>query len=117
MTGWGTTSAWGFFWEDKLREVTVPIVSIAACQLAYDDMDVTITSNILSAGEDGLDACFYDSGGAFVVQNAAHNGYLLAGVVSFGHDDGWGRWKIRRIYSARFPGLDKLHNRTGTHEL
>jgi len=90
VTGWGTTSTWGFLWVDKLREVTVPIVSNAACQLAYNDMGLTITSNILCAGEDGLDACFFDSGGPLVVQNAAHNGYLLAGVVSFGHDDGCG---------------------------
>jgi len=113
VTGWGTTSTWGFFWEDKLREVTVPIVSNAACQLAYDDMDVTITSNILCAGEDGLDACFYDSGGPLVVQNAAHNGYLLAGVVSFGHDDGCGADGRYGGYTRAPAFLDWINSTTG----
>ena len=113
VTGWGTTSTWGFFWEDKLREVTVPIVSNAACQLAYDDMGVTITSNILCAGEDGLDACFYDSGGPLVVQNATHNGFLLAGVVSFGHDDGCGADGRYGGYIRAPAFLDWINNTTG----
>jgi len=113
VTGWGTTSTWGFLWVDQLREVTVPIVSNAACQLAYNDMGLTITSNILCAGEDGLDACFYDSGGPLVVQNAAHNGYQLAGVVSFGHDDGCGANGRYGGYIRAPAFLDWIYDTTG----
>jgi secreted trypsin-like serine protease len=113
VTGWGTTSTWGFFWEDELREVTVPIVSNSVCQLTYNDMGVTITSNILCAGEDGLDACFYDSGGPLVVQNAAHNGFLLAGVVSFGHDDGCGADGRYGGYTRAPAFLDWINSTTG----
>ena len=90
VTGWGTTWSIGFFWEEQLREVTVPIVSNYVCQLSYNDMGVAITDNILCAGEAGQDACYGDSGGPLVVPNATSTGFLLAGVVSFGHNDGCG---------------------------
>jgi secreted trypsin-like serine protease len=87
VTGWGATSDGFFsFWEDQLREVTVPIVSNTTCQQSYDN-GVTITNNILCAGATGLDACTYDSGGPLVVQNASHTAYQLAGVVSFGYEN------------------------------
>lgn len=114
VTGWGTTFLYGFFWEQDLREVTVPIVSNPACQLAYNDMGVSITDNILCAGENGLDSCYGDSGGPLVVQNATHNGFLLAGVVSFGHDDGCGAQGRYGGYTRVPAFLDWIYSTTGT---
>lgn len=113
VTGWGTTYTYGFFWEEYLREVTVPIVSNSTCQQAYNDMGVNITNNILCAGEDGLDACYFDSGSPLVVQNAAHNGYLLAGIVSFGHDDGCGADGKYGGYTRAVAFLDWINETSG----
>ena len=113
VTGWGITSNWDFFYEEDLREVAVPIVSKSACQLAYNDMGVTITDNILCAGEDGLDACYYDSGGPLVVQNATHSGFLLAGVVSFGHNDGCGADGKYGGYTRAAAFLDWIYETIG----
>jgi secreted trypsin-like serine protease len=91
VSGWGVTDNCGFFclWEDDLRVVNVPIVSNATCQQAYNDMGWTITSNMICAGSDGKDACDLDSGSPMVVPNGV-SGYKLAGIVSFGHQDGCG---------------------------
>lgn len=86
VTGWGLTSDRGMG-SDPLLQVTVPIVSNTTCQVAYDDMALTITNTMLCAGADGRDSCQGDSGGPLVVPDG-RGGHFLAGVVSFGHSDG-----------------------------
>lgn len=88
VTGWGETD--DFFFSVDLMEVSIPIVSNTDCQTAFNDVGVTITEEMLCAGEDGKDACFGDSGGPLIVPNFQINGFRLAGIVSSGHPDGCG---------------------------
>ncbi len=91
VTGWGVTSSSGFgFPADTLRQVTVPIVSNQTCQQAYQSEGITITEEMLCAGEEGKDACNGDSGGPLVVPNETQDGYRLGGIVSFGPQAGCG---------------------------
>ncbi|MCI4624939.1 MAG: serine protease [Candidatus Magnetoovum sp. WYHC-5] len=87
VTGWGLTSEGGSA-SDDLREVTVPIVSSSTCSSAYTSEGVTILDTMLCAGQTGKDTCNGDSGGPLVVQNASANGYILAGITSFGSSSG-----------------------------
>ena len=81
VTGWGTTS-YGGSTSNKLREVTVPIVSPSSCKLSYPG---EITNRMLCAGlpEGGKDSCQGDSGGPLVVK-AGGIAYQV-GVVSWGN--------------------------------
>jgi secreted trypsin-like serine protease len=82
VTGWGTLSSGGSS-PDNLQKVTVPIISNADADAAYDD--IAITADQLAAGLLGIggkDSCQGDSGGPLVVQTSS--GTKLAGVVSWG---------------------------------
>ncbi|MFF0393698.1 S1 family peptidase [Kitasatospora sp. NPDC004615] len=79
--GWGDTRGNGSY-SNTLRQVTVPVLSDAACGRAYPggpDSAYDATS-MVCAGEDrgGKDACQGDSGGPLLV------GGRLAGLVSWG---------------------------------
>ena len=103
VTGWGQISETGPI-SDILRQVAVPLVSNQTCQAAYNDDNTTIADSMICAGADGKDSCYGDSGGPLVVQNAAKNGYLLVGIVSFGHSAGCGAPGKYGVY-ARVPYL------------
>jgi len=79
VAGWGDMDAdpEETDYPAQLMEVTVPIVSNAVCNQAYNG---DITSNMLCAGyrQGGKDSCQGDSGGPLVVNSR------LVGVVSFG---------------------------------
>ena len=82
ISGWGTTSSGGSS-PNKLRKVTVPIVSNSNCNQAYGG---DITARMICAGltQGGKDSCQGDSGGPMMVRNAADDGWLQAGIVSWG---------------------------------
>jgi secreted trypsin-like serine protease len=95
VTGWGTLSSGGNS-PDQLQEVTVPLISNADANAAYQPEGITITGDQLGAGLIGIggkDSCQGDSGGPLVVQTA--NGPKLAGVVSWGFG----------CADPRFPGM------------
>lgn len=77
--GWGATSAGSDDYQQKLREVTVPVVADKTCASDYgDEFDKT---SMLCAGlqdEGGKDSCQADSGGPLVIDGR------LAGIVSWG---------------------------------
>ncbi|MFD7644854.1 S1 family peptidase [Kitasatospora sp. NPDC059795] len=79
--GWGDTRGNGTY-SNTLRQVTVPIISDAACEHAYPGGPDSAydARSMVCAGEDrgGKDACQGDSGGPLVV------GGRLAGLVSWG---------------------------------
>lgn len=82
ITGWGDTIPGTGNGSAVLKQVTLPIVSDAACR---DAGYPSITSRMFCAGglpQGGQDTCQGDSGGPLVVQGPS--GWVQAGVVSFG---------------------------------
>lgn len=84
VTGWGHTQEDGMI-SLMLMEVAVDIVSNDQCN-ATESYDGRVTPRMICAGfaEGGKDACQGDSGGPKVVSDGS-GGYLLSGVVSWGH--------------------------------
>jgi secreted trypsin-like serine protease len=91
-TGWGNTVAQpvgpgggGFAYPDRMREVTVPIVSAPECATAYviDGQQFLDRNTMLCAGRSGKDTCQGDSGGPLFLK-AATGGYIQIGITSWG---------------------------------
>lgn len=84
VTGWGELAAGGSS-PNILQVVSVPIISNAAADQAYRDINITddqLAAGLLNIG--GRDACQGDSGGPLTVSDGS-GGRLLAGVVSWGN--------------------------------
>ncbi len=90
VSGWGTLRSGGDA-PDSLQKVELPIIPNAQAEQmvrmepTYSEWRMTLDQ--LAAGYayvGGKDACQGDSGGPLVVPNKDANGYLLAGVVSWG---------------------------------
>uniref|UniRef100_T1JCW7 Peptidase S1 domain-containing protein n=1 Tax=Strigamia maritima TaxID=126957 RepID=T1JCW7_STRMM len=84
----GTISGWGMIIDSGptsrvLREVSLPVLSNAACRSKYQNG--AITTNMMCAGvsSGGKDACQGDSGGPMVYQ--ADGRWYIIGVVSWGN--------------------------------
>jgi len=85
ILGWGATDANGNGFPDDLQRAFVPVVSSARCNepRSYGG---DVTPNMLCAGrvQGGVDSCYGDSGGPLAVPNTQGNGWLLAGITSWG---------------------------------
>lgn len=100
VIGWGLTAdrTDGGAVSDTQKEVSVPIQDAAECTSRY----ATFTANMLCAGAavtPPKDSCQGDSGGPLAVRNAANNGWVLAGIVSFGGKCGAGPAVYARVAS------------------
>ena len=91
-SGWGNTIAQpvgpgggGFSWPERLREVSMPIVSDPECATAYtvDGVGFLHSPTMLCAGRTAKDSCQGDSGGPLFVR-AATGGYIQLGITSWG---------------------------------
>ena len=89
VAGWGTTSEGGST-TDRMREVSVPVVSDAKAKAAYGSG--YFSKLMVAAGARGKDSCQGDSGGPLFKPTAPRT---QVGIVSFGI--GCGR--------ASFPGV------------
>jgi hypothetical protein len=88
VLGWGDTAGTGTVYSEVLLEVQMPIVSLDhANEPAY--YDGALTTNMLAAGYEagGKDASNGDSGGPLMVPGPGGQGWMLAGIVSFGRSD------------------------------
>jgi trypsin len=92
VTGWGNTTVQPggagdgvVTFPDRLREVSVPLVSWEECATAYavGGQSIIHRSTMLCAGVEGKDSCQGDSGGPLFVPSIA-GGFIQLGIVSFG---------------------------------
>jgi len=82
VLGWGALVDGGVL-SSKLREVSLPIVSNAACYPFYPDtFDSRYVFCAGGSGAGGQDACQGDSGGPLLVSR--DGSYVVAGLVSYG---------------------------------
>ena len=104
--GWGLTSEGGSP-AAELREVDLPIVSLETAN-ATGAYDMELTADMLPAGfpGGGKDSCNGDSGGPLLVRNQANDGYVLAGIVSFGSHLGCAAPNAYGIYTRVSYFLD-----------
>ncbi|MFC1759043.1 trypsin-like serine protease [Planctomycetota bacterium] len=81
----------------KLHRVDVPVVSneVANRPLGYDGK---VTDDMLAAGSPGKDTCGGDSGGPLLVKDTGGEFYL-AGITSFGSEEGCGQANLPGIYT------------------
>jgi len=89
VIGWGTTSEGGSV-STNLRQVSVPVVSLATCKNDYAQAG-TITARMFCAAASGKDSCNGDSGGPIINTSTKT---LLGGVS-------WGQG----CAEAGFPGV------------
>jgi len=89
--GWGFTNFDQDIKPDHLQQATLPIVSLELANqpVSYDN---SLTANMLPAGNsNGLpDTCRGDSGSPLIVPDATSQGWVLAGITSFGSSGGCG---------------------------
>ncbi len=110
VIGWGLLEEAGQA-SDDLMEVEVPIHSNPICQLNYSGTGVTITANMLCAGQTGRDSCQGDSGGPGLVSDSAVDIDRLAGIVSFGI--GCARPGFPGVYTRVANFLPWIHQHSG----
>ncbi len=111
IAGWGRTRD-GNRRPATLLEATVPVVSNAACNQAYNRSefyDDPVTENMVCAGfvDGGADACLGDSGGPLTVEIDGE--WRVAGVVSWG--EGCGAPGFYGVYARVSALMDFI----GTH--
>ncbi|XP_028748172.1 complement C1s subcomponent [Peromyscus leucopus] len=90
ISGWGRTES--RYNVIRLRGAKLPITSLEKCQQVKEENPrarpeaYVFTSNMICAGEKGVDSCQGDSGGAFALQvpNVKVPKFYAAGLVSWG---------------------------------
>lgn len=102
VAGWGTTSEGGNT-SDRMREVSVPVVSDAKAKTAYSSLSPQLRyfpNLMVAAGQQGKDSCQGDSGGPLFKPGTTRT---QVGIVSYGQ--GCAR--------AAFPGVYTEVNSSG----
>jgi secreted trypsin-like serine protease len=109
VSGWGNTTFNGTG-SNTLLAVDVPILDNQAC---IDAGFGVIASHLCAGGVENKDSCQGDSGGPLVVPNAQNNGSILAGVVSYGPDNGCGLAGIPGVYERVSSWADWVNQQIG----
>ncbi|MCP4021238.1 MAG: serine protease [Desulfobacteraceae bacterium] len=109
IIGWGNTSTTDDVYPEDLMEAEITIFSAAYGQSVYGS---DFTDNMIIAGkkEGGIDSCQGDSGGPMVVRNASDDGWLLAGITSFG--DGCAQAGSPGVYAKVMNYTDWIEENT-----
>lgn len=81
VIGWGNTDTVLSNFPDRLRQVQVPMLGTAECELSYEDFRPGVN---ICAGVVGKDSCQGDSGGPLFRQPPARETAYQIGVVSYG---------------------------------
>jgi len=86
-TGRSTVAGWGALSEGggsptTVYKVSVPLVSNADCNAAYNGNGYNILPSMICAGEGGKDSCQGDSGGPMLCES--EDGQVQCGIVSWG---------------------------------
>lgn len=118
VLGWGVIEESGDQSTD-LREVSLPVVSNAACFPRYSDQyDSRLAFCAGGSRLGGKDSCQGDSGGPLLVTRQPAGGesvYVVAGIVSYG--DGCARQGIPGVYTRVEAYTDWINSHTsGTLE-
>ena len=95
VAGWGTTSEGGNT-SDRMREVSVPVVSDTKAQTAYSSQSPILRyfpNPMVAAGRKGKDSCQGDSGGPLFKSRTTTT--TQVGIVSYG----------KGCARATFPGV------------
>lgn len=93
VIGWGNTDTALANFPDRLRQVQVPMLATAECELSYGAFRPDVN---LCAGVVGKDSCQGDSGGPLFRQPPARETAYQIGVVSYG--DGCGGQGAPGVY-------------------
>ncbi|XP_072760900.1 uncharacterized protein [Anoplolepis gracilipes] len=109
-TGWGKNAFDNGKYQNKLKEVDVPVVSNHVCEQQMRRTRLGPSFNlhpgfICAGGEEGKDACKGDGGGPMVCER--HGRWQLAGVVSWGI--GCGQIGVPGVYTRVSHYLDYIH--------
>jgi len=86
VSGWGNTAAQGTSYPTQLQVAEVEIIGNEQANAA-NSYNGLVTDSMVAAGnfeEGGVDVCQGDSGGPLVVRNQDDDGWLLAGITSWG---------------------------------
>lgn len=115
VIGWGDMRINGQqgTYADALMQVSLPIVSNETCN-APGSYGGDVTANMMCAGlaQGGKDSCQGDSGGPLVVPDGTGNGWLQAGVVSWGID--CAQPNYYGVYARVSHFTDWIYSQTGS---
>ncbi|MBA3490025.1 MAG: serine protease [Longispora sp.] len=81
VIGWGNTDTALPRFPDRLREVNVPILTHAECEISYETYDRAVN---ICAGKEGKDSCQGDSGGPILRMVPGTDDAYQIGIVSYG---------------------------------
>ncbi|MER5973053.1 serine protease [Streptomyces sp. NPDC002055] len=81
VIGWGNTDTDIPHTPDRLREVKVPVLSHAECQVSYKEYNSKVN---FCAGVEGKDSCQGDSGGPIFRTVPGREEPIQTGIVSYG---------------------------------
>ncbi|ODN04114.1 Trypsin-1 [Orchesella cincta] len=111
--GYATVTGWGRIKEkgdtsDILRKVKIEIVKADKCKKVYKKVRMTVTDDMMCAGESGRDSCQGDSGGPLACLRESEGGnkgiMVLCGIISHGHGFSRGKCKTDQFYCSSGGG-------------